>query len=404
MDRQILNLMVDPIKHDLRISDVEMGLLQGFAFAAFYTMCGLPLGWAADKVNRRLLIFAGVIIWALATVACGLADTYRELLTARFVVGAGEAALLPAAYSILSDLFPRDRLTQAMSVFSVGAMIGTGAALGIGGLVVTYSMSGEAVSVLELGGTRPWQTVFILIGLPGIAMAFLVFLFPEPERKITTKSQVGDEKLLTFLVDHRAVLLRHFAGFSLICLVSYAAGAWAPTYLSRRFDLPMGEIGLGFGLASLIFGVTGFLASGWLVGKAFARGMLDAHFRYPAIGALMLAVTSTGAIFAPWPWLAILLFGANTLFTTVAAVSAAALQMITPPHLRGRTSSIFLVVFNLVGAGGGPLAVGLLTEHWVGTARLGTAMVTVFLIGSLLAASLLWNGRHHMRGQFSGAA
>lgn len=401
VDRQILNLLVDPIKADLGISDVQMALLQGFAFAAFYTLCGVPIGWAADRINRRLLILLGVVVWALATAACGLAQNYNQLLIARFTVGAGEAALLPATYSILSDLFSRKQLTQAMSIFSIGAMIGSGFALLIGGLVVTFSLSGGAVSIGGWLSLEPWQVVFLLIGLPGLPMALLVFLFPEPARKVHKEEGDQPERVMPFLVARRALLFRHFTGFSLICLVSYASNSWSPTYISRRFDLPMSQIGLVFGSATLIFGIAGFLISGKIVGNAFARGVHDAHFRYPAIGALLLAVTSTMATIVPSPIVAMTLFGANTLFTTVAAVSGAALQLFTPAGLRGRVSALFLVAFNMLGAGMGPLAVGLVSEHLLPGSTLAQALRIVFAAGCVLAFALLWNGRRHLRAEFA---
>lgn len=401
IDRQILNLMVDPIRRDLGISQVQIGFLQGFAFATFYTLCGMPLGWAADRYNRRLLIFGGVIVWALATTACGLANSYVELLVARFAVGAGEAALLPAAYSILSDLFRRERLTQAMSLFSIGAMIGSGTALAVGGLVVAYAASGGIMAVPWLGHVRPWQFVFLIIGLPGLVMAFLVFLFPEPIRYHPPSKHRSGERLMPFLRERTMLLACHFGGFSLIYLVSSGASAWAPTYLSRTFGLPIGQIGLAYGAMTLLFGVIGFLGSGRIVGLAFARGVRDAHFRYPAIGALLLAANGALATIVPWPWLSILLFGANGLFTTVAAVSAASLQLVAPPHLRGRVSALFLVVFNMLGAGLGPLAVAFAAEHVTGNeAGLGPAMRLVFLIFSLLAAALLFAGMRRLRDQF----
>lgn len=389
LDRQILYLMVDPIRADLGIDDIQIGFLQGFAFVGVYVACGVPLGWIADRFDRRLLIFAGVSVWSLATMACGLARSFEQLAAARLMVGMGEAALLPAAYSIIGDLFPRDRITKAMAVFSTGAMVGAGVALAIGGIVVDYVGSHRPVETVLLGTLRPWQLVFLLTGALGLPLTGLVFLFPEPARREAIVGEAASEAIILFIHRRWRFFACHFLGFGLIYLVSSGASAWGPSFLARRFDWSMGAIGPLLGTVVVAFGIVGFILSGRVVSAAFRRGVRDAHLRFHMVGALVLAAIGAIAPQVGSPWLAILLLGAVNLFTTVAANASAALQMVTPNRLRGRVSAIFLVFFNLLGVGAGPLAVSLFTVHLFGEEKLGMSLSLTFLLFGLLAALLL---------------
>jgi MFS family permease len=179
LDRQVLFLMVDRVKADLRLDDFKISLLQGFAFALFYGVFGLPFGWAVDRFSRRWIIFAGITIWAVAASACGLAHTFSQLLFARFLVGVGEAALSPAAFSLLSDTFPKHRLTMAIAVFAAGTNIGSGLAFAIGGIVVGL-LPEHGATVPLVGHLANWQLVFLLTGLPCLAVGWLIFTVIEP--------------------------------------------------------------------------------------------------------------------------------------------------------------------------------------------------------------------------------
>lgn len=171
----MISLLVDPIRRDLCISDFELSLLQGFAFGVFYPVCGLPLGWLVDRFSRRWIIFGGVTIWTLSTTFCGMTHNYWQLFLARIGVGAEEAALSPAAYSLMADSFPPHRLTTALAVYSLGSLFGTGMAYLMGVLIVGLVAEHESVLLPLIGEVRSWQMVFITIGLPGIFLGLLVF-------------------------------------------------------------------------------------------------------------------------------------------------------------------------------------------------------------------------------------
>jgi MFS family permease len=185
IDRQILNLLVRPIRRDLGISDTQMSLLMGLSFAVFYTLFGIPLGRLADSKSRRTIIAGGFALWSLFTAGCGLARNFGQMLLLRMGVGVGEAALSPAAYSIITDYFPPQRRATAISVYSMGIYLGSGLAFIIGGTVAGLASQQELWQVPLVGATRPWQVVFFLVGLPGILLSLLLYTVREPLRRGT---------------------------------------------------------------------------------------------------------------------------------------------------------------------------------------------------------------------------
>lgn len=166
IDRQILNMLVGPIRRDLNITDTQMSLLMGASFAIFYTLFGIPLGWLADTRSRRLIITVGVAFWSIMTASCGLTKRFWELAVMRMGVGVGEATLSPAAYSMIADYFPPQRRSTAMSVYSMGIYIGAGLAYILGGIVVGFASKQESFPLPVIGSVRSWQLVFFIVGLP----------------------------------------------------------------------------------------------------------------------------------------------------------------------------------------------------------------------------------------------
>ncbi|MGH8561818.1 MAG: MFS transporter, partial [Nevskiales bacterium] len=178
IDRQILNLLVGPIRRDLGISDTQMSLLMGFSFALFYTICGIPLGRLADSKSRRTIIAVGIFFWSIMTAACGTARHYWQFFLYRMGVGVGEATLSPSAYSLIADYFPREVRATAISVYSMGIYIGSGLAFLLGGLVIKFA--GQAEVVLPVvGATRPWQLIFFMLGIAGILFTFAMYTVRE---------------------------------------------------------------------------------------------------------------------------------------------------------------------------------------------------------------------------------
>ena len=261
VDRQILNLLVGPIRRDLGISDTQMSLLMGFSFAIFYTILGIPLGRLADRRSRRGLVAAGVVVWSLMTSLCGLARSYGQLFLFRIGVGVGEATLSPAAYSMIADYFPPERRATAISVYSMGIYLGSGLAFLLGGLVIQFAVAQGAVTLPLVGVVRPWQLVFFVLGGSGIVFSLAFLLVREPPRTGLTGSggSVPFTAVVAHLWQNRRTVLCHNLGFALIALCSYGAGAWVPSFFIRTFDWKAGEVGVIYGLIVMVFGCLGIL-------------------------------------------------------------------------------------------------------------------------------------------------
>src|SRR5579863_3909148 len=198
VDRTILSLLVGSIKRDLGISDTRIGLLQGLSFALFYTIMGLPLGRMADTRSRRNLIATCVIVWSLYTSACSAAKSFWALFFTRIGVGVGEAGLSPAAYSLISDYFPPDRLGVAISIYYMGVFLGSSLALLVGGIVVDTMAHVPTVTLPLLGTIASWRVTFLIVGLPGLLFALLSFTIKEPLRLGMLRSAQGGDARLTF--------------------------------------------------------------------------------------------------------------------------------------------------------------------------------------------------------------
>src|ERR1700735_997165 len=200
IDRSAISLIVEPMKRDLQISDTQIGLLQGSAFAPLYTFLGLPIARLSDRHSRRAIIAAGVFIWSIMATLCGLARTVMQLFVARIGVGVGEAALSPAAYSVITDSFPRSKLGSAFGVYNIGITIGAGIAFLVGGIVVAaVSHAGASYTLPLFGEVRAWQMVFIVTGAPGILLPLLLLTFREPARRGLLRKQSAAEPTAALL-------------------------------------------------------------------------------------------------------------------------------------------------------------------------------------------------------------
>lgn len=249
IDRTILTLLVAPIRHDLRITDTEVSLLHGFAFALFYTLVGLPLGRLADSRHRIGIISVGIFVWSVMTAASGFARSFWQLFLARVGVGVGEAALSPAAYSIITDYFPPQKLSRALSTYVLGSYLGMALAYIIGGGVVTYLNSIPPIQFPVVGAMATWRMAFLIVGLPGLLLAFLVWTVREPRRR-GVRYRAGEpvqsvpfRELLSYLKLNKWTYAAHLTGFGLLCLLINGMALWTPTFLMRVHGWSIGEAG-----------------------------------------------------------------------------------------------------------------------------------------------------------------
>ena len=289
LDRQIIALLVDPIKADLRITDTEIGLLQGLAFTLFYSTAAIPLGWTVDNFSRRMVCWAGVTVWSLGTVACGLSGQFWQLFLARITIGAGEASLTPSSVSLISDLFPREKVGGAMGVFVSSISLGSGLALIVGGFIVDL-LAGRGPILLPLvGAIAPWQAAFIAVGLPGLFVALLAFLIadPRPPRSPSEMRENAGTGFGAYFSANAQLIVCTLAGFSFAAFAFYAVASWTPAFLGRRFAMKIGQIGLFWGLIVAGVGTCGAILGGQAINHAARRGLSDAALAAPFYASLV---------------------------------------------------------------------------------------------------------------------
>jgi len=398
-DRFILTLLIQPIKQDLGLSDTRVSLLHGLAFAVFYTVMGIPIGRMADRYSRRTIIAAGIAAWSLMTAVCGLARGFWQLFAARVGVGVGEAALSPAAFSMIADLFPPNKLARALAVYSAGAIVGGGIALIVGGLVVQAVSDLPDFSLPLIGAVRPWQLTFLLVGLPGLLVAAMMYTVKEPIRRIARSSAHGSDTpplgtVFGYIFSSWRIYGPHFLGFTMLAVVFNALLSWTPAFLFRTYDMPPGSSGPALGVLLLTFGAGGMLFGGWLADTLLSRGYKDATLRtgiVAALGSLPFAVLTP---LMPTAEIALAVSAPLWFFSTSGfGAAVAALQHITPNRMRAVVSALYLFCGNLIGLGLGPTVIALVTDFGFGyDGALRYSMAIIGGVCAVLAALLLAAG------------
>lgn len=396
VDRQILSLMVGPIRRDLGISDTGFSLLSGFSFAVFYTLMGIPLGRYADNHSRRNLVVVGILFWSLMTTLCGLARQFWQLFIARMGVGVGEAALSPAAYSLISDYFPKDKLGKAISVYGTGIYLGAGMAFIVGGLVIEWLSNTPPLEIPVLGTLRAWQLAFIVVGLPGVLFALLALTIREPLRqgKGANVDSIPLNEVIKFVLLRWQTFVPYILGISFISLFGYGVFAWFPEFIHRTYQWKIGDAGVLTGIIVLVFGSAGIISGGLIADKLTQRGYKDAHIRGAFIGACCLAPFAILFPLMPDANLAFVLFAMVMFFTSFHyGIIPSGLQIIVPNRMRGQISALYLFVNNIIGLGFGPTIVGLFTDYFYkDDANLHLSLASTALIAIPVAVTLFYLG------------
>ena len=377
VDRQIINLLVEDIKLDLAITDTQISLLQGLAFALFYALTAVPLGRLADTANRRWIISIGILVWTAAAAACGLARTFWQLFVARMFVGVGEATLTPSGFSMLADLFKPERVSLPISVFTGSTFFGSGIALLAGGLVIATLDKHDVVTLPLLGVMQPWEAAFIIAAIPGIFVALLFMVtVKEPVRRQASSSTATLAKpplseVAAFVARNAGVFAAVFGGVSVLAAVQFCLGAWVPAHFIRNLGWTAPEIGYAYGLIFLFCGTGGVIAGGFVADRLQARGLRDGHLRTVLLSAiitlpfvlafpLMESGRTAVALLAPAVFFGTMAFGAGP----------ALIPVICPARMRGLLVAIYLLIANIVGQAGGPLIVALFTDRVFGAPEL----------------------------------
>jgi predicted MFS family arabinose efflux permease len=383
VDRNILSVLLQPIKEELSASDTEMGLLTGFAFALFYTFAGIPIARLADRGSRRTIMAVGIAAWSALTAASGLARSFAELALARIGVGIGEASATPAAHSLISDYFPPERRTRALAIFNTGSSAGILFGLMLGGWLE------EALG---------WRAALGAIGLPGLGVALLVWLaVPEPARGLSERRSDSGEapglwQTLRFLLSQRSYAHVAFAAALYAC-TGYGLLAWAPTFLVRVHGLGYAEVGWKLGIIIGVSSAVGVLIAGVLCDRLASR---DVRWlvRIPALAAWIGAPFYAVFALSPATNLALLAYvPVNLLAAVFAPPSYAIAQGLAQLRMRALASAIMLFVINLIGLGLGPTLVGALSDAF--EPRAGALSLRYALLCSL--ALTLWGTLHSWR-------
>jgi MFS family permease len=404
LDRQALNLVVDPLRATLQISDTDVSLLQGAAFAVIYATAGLPLGRLADRVRRRNLVIAGVVLWSLATIWCGLAGSFAELFLARLLVGVGEAALAPCVTSMIADLFPPARRGTATSCFLMGMLIGSAASIAVSGAVLQWASAGELAGVPLLRGLEPWRASLVLMGLPGFVLVALLLTLREPPRATL---RAGATQRLRDVVRHfagdRAVLLPLYLGLGLLSIGDFAMMSWAPSLLLRSFAYTPVEVGAALGAVGVATGIAGTMLGGLLSDLIYRRGYREARLRIAAIASL-LCIPGAAVAAAPTGSAVIAVLAIWMLASAVGgSVGITAVQDVLPPSIIGTGSALIAFCNITLGLGVGPTLVALASDHLFG-GSVGAGLSAV-MVPAAAAASVLFaaSTRAYLRTRANGA-
>lgn len=401
LDRTILNVIVDPVRADLGLSDVQISVLQGLAFGLFYATVGLPLGLTVDRYARRSLVIAGIIVWSLATLVSGFAQTFEQLFAARLLVGLGEAVLSPAAISLIADLFPPTTRGRPISLFLMGQAAANGLGISVTSFVTNAAAAGQFATWPVVGALAPWRVAFVACGLAGIVVVLGLLPTREPVRRnMQSTATVGEQarSALHFMWQHRAIFLPLYLGFAVCFLANYGAAAWNPTMLMRSFGVSRSELGAVLGPMMLVFSLIGPLIGGILVDAVMRRD--DSLARFGILAAAPLFIIPAGvAALAPTSGLAMLLIATSpAAVAVIGTTTLALLQSMAPPGMRGFAVALTGLINTVIGATIGPLLISVLTERVYGDPRsVGIAIVTVVVPALVLASVLYWWARKAAR-------
>ncbi len=404
LDRGVIALLVQPIKRDLHLSDTAVGALMGPAFIFFYLLLGLPIARLVDSKSRRVIIGVGIAVWSLMTAACGFAQSFWSFFVCRIGVGVGEACNGPATFSMMADMFPRERLARAAAVMNFGFVAGSGIATLIGGAVIDFVSKRPEVSVPVLGSIHPWQLTFLAVGLPGLIVAALLSTVIEPARRgrlstsATAQTRAGKaiplREVVRFISQNRTTYAPMFLGLACQSIVSFGIQNWAPTFFVRTFGWTIPQFALRAGLLMLVLWplalIPGSLLAEWLQ----RRGHDDANLRVTLIALSIFVPLAILFALMPTATLAISVLGATFLVTSLSiGPQNAALQIVTPNEMRGQVTALFLFIFNVFGTGLAPLVIGLVTNYIIGSEALVrySIALTAAVMGPL-ALIILWLG------------
>jgi MFS family permease len=370
VDRQILSFLIEPMKEDLKLEDTQIGLIQGLYFAIPYTVVGLFAGVLADRVSRRNIIIFGLVFWSLMTTMSAVARSYLSLSLARIGLGAGEAPLNPSAFSLIADYFPKERLASALSLYTMGIQVGSGLALIVGGIVAQAVVDRPPVDLPLFGTVASWRLSFLIVGLPGLLIALLLFTVKEPARRALVRDKEGAVMRLGFAETASLLAARWQSvlglGFMIACMsmCNYALLNWGPAFFQRVHGWPRSQIGLTLGIITLVCGCGGLIVGGRLSDYWHRKGRIDGPLRVAMLSLIGAGVTLPLAMMMPTATLsvALLVLAVFCIGLPIGSIYAA-VQFIFANQVRGFASAVVLFIVTITGLTLGSFLPGFYNDY-----------------------------------------
>lgn len=398
VDRIIVGLLTPAIQADLGITDTRAGLLQGIAFALFYTIFGIPVGLMADRWSRKTLLSVGMTVWSAMTAVCGLANSFWVLFAARIGVGVGEATLNPCAASLIGDYFPPKTRPKAFGVYVMGTALGSALTYLTGGLVIGALQKFTTIPVPLLGDLKPWQVTFLIVGLPGLVPALLFMLTVKEPRRLDLaaahKGRASWAETRAFLGTNRMTFFCQFAGVALVVMSVYGFVNWLPSYFLRVHGWSPARFSIQYGIFGGLAGIASALSAGGAAAFLRRRGYADGTLRACALGCAGATAGATVAPLMPTPEWALGLYVLTGLFLNYPTVlSLSAIAEVTPNEMRALVTSIYILLIGLVSSGLGPIAVGFVTDSvFRDKQAIGLSLALVTAVTGGLGSALVFHG------------
>lgn len=402
IDRQILNLLVGPIQADLGLTDIQISLLQGFAFVSTYVVLSIPIGRLVDTRSRIPILAGGIAFWSLATMTCGVARGFGGLFIARAAVGLGEATLTPAGWSLIADYFPPKRRLLPFSIFLTGPYIGGGIAMILGGVLMQGLVEHEDLHLPVVGTISAWQTTFIAVGIPGLVLAAIAMCIREPERKELSGNApvaVPQSEITAWVKQHRRIYIALMLGIPCIALVLYGLQGWIPTYLIRVQGMTLFEAGTQYGTIALIGGSAGVLSGPFFGRYLQRRGHTDYQLRVALYALLLVLPMLVALAFAPSRTTALVCIAVLSFLAPVPmALTATCIQSVTPNQMRGVMAGLYIVTVNIVGLALGPTSVAFATDViFADNQAVGFSLALVGSVACVAGVALIGPALHPLR-------
>jgi MFS family permease len=403
IDRQILNIMIGPVKRDLGgISDFQVSLIMGFAFTLMYSILSYPAGRIADRYSRKNLMVAGIASWSLLTMVCGLANQYWHLFLARMGVGVGEATLGPAANSALADYFDASRLPLMIGIVSSAPFIGQGLANILGGRLIDYLESTPNFVLPLVGELYSWQIVFIVVGAPGLLIALAMWFLKEPERKgkmSENEQSVPFREVWAFVKGRKMFFGLVFLAYLCLATQGWSLFSWLVEYYVRNHEWTRSEIGLVYGSIALVVGISGSVIGGLWAGWLISRNILDGTLRVVMYGTIVLLPTAALLTVVPDPWMGIaLLIPVTFCMAMPPGLIMATLQAIAPNELRGQMVAFYLIAVNFLAYTFAPTLPAIMSDFIFGSElALGKSISILAVINYSVAIVCFYFGLKHYR-------